>query len=526
MQNPAQIYAQATDALNRGDFPRALSLAESLLPQADDLAGVHVVAGLAALRMRQVPRALARLSRASELEPARQDYQAHLAHALLAAHRNVEALAACDRAAAIEPGNAAALDIIATIYTALSQPPQAQKALRRAVALDPDNAGYHFNLAATCLSLGVLDEAAVHYEHCLRLQPATWKAHIALSQLRRVTADDNHVARLEAMLASPGLPDEGLMSLNMSLAKEREDLGEHPLAFRHYIAGKAAARRLLPPETASDDVIFEALMRAFPAPDPIEANGGNPSQEPIFVFGMPRSGTTLVERILSSHPDVHSAGELPNLGMLMRQMCGVPGDGTLDPAALAKTPGIDWARLGTHYLASTRPGTAGKPRFVDKFPHNFLFAPLIARALPNARMVCLRRNPLDTCLGNLRQLFSLRSPFHRYSWDLMDIGRYYLLFDRMMAHWRQVLPGRILEVDYEDLVEHQEASTRRLLEFCGLDWHDDCLAFERNTAPVATASAVQVRSPIFRSGLGRWRKYEAELAPLRELLAPVLPPDA
>jgi tetratricopeptide (TPR) repeat protein len=526
MQNPAQTYAQATEALNRGDFPRALSLAESLLPMADDLAGVHVVAGLAALRMRQLPRALARLSRASELEPARQDYQAHHAHALLAAKRNAEALAACDRAAAMEPGDAAALDILATIYTTLLDSTKAQAVLRRAVALAPGNAGYHFKLAATCLTLGALDEAGVHYEHCLRLEPATWKAHIALSQLRRVTADDNHVARLESMLQSPGLPDQGVMSLNMALAKEREDLGEHPLAFRHYVEGKAAARRLLPPEEATDGAVFEAMMRAFPSPEPIAPGGGNPSEEPIFVFGMPRSGTTLVERILSSHPGVHSAGELPNFGLLMRQMCGVPGNGTLDPAALARTPGIDWARLGTDYLASTRPGTAGKPHFVDKFPHNFLFAPLIARALPNARMVCLRRNPLDTCLGNLRQLFSLRSPFHRYSFDLMDIGRYYLLFDRMMAHWREVLPGRILEIDYEDLVEHQEASTRRLLAFCGLDWHDDCLAFERNTAPVATASAVQVRSPIFRSGLDRWRKYEAELAPLRELLAPVLPPGA
>jgi tetratricopeptide (TPR) repeat protein len=526
MQNPAQTYAQAAESLNRGDWPRALALAESLLPQADDLAGVHVVAGLAALNLGRLPQALPRLARAAELDPARQDYQAHLARALLTARRGDAAIAACDRAALISPGDAASLDILGTVYTALSLQAKALAVLERAVALAPDHAGYRFNLAATHVSLGSLDAAAVHYEHCLRLKPDFWKAHLALAQLRRVTAEDNHVARMQALLETTKDEGEGAMSLNLALAKEREDLGETGPAFAHYVAGKAAGKRLLPPAAATDDAIFETLMRAFPVPEPLDAGAGHDSDEPIFVFGMPRSGTTLVERILSSHPDVHSAGELPNLGLVLRHLAGTPGPNVLDPQALAASRGLDWARLGRDYLASTRPGTAGKPHFVDKFPHNFLFAPHIARALPNARMVCLRRNPLDTCLGNLRQLFSLRSPFHRYSFDLMDIGRYYLLFDRMMAHWREVLPGRILEIDYEDLVEHQEASTRRLLAFCGLDWHDDCLAFERNTAPVATASAVQVRSPIFRSGLGRWRKYEAELAPLRELLAPVLPPGA
>lgn len=523
MQNPAQTYAQAVESLNRGDWPRALALAESLLPQADDLAGVHVVAGLAALNLGRLPQGLPRLARAAALEPGRQDYQAHLARALLAARDAEAALAACDRGAAITPGDAASLDSLGTVYTALLRQAQALAVLERAVALVPDHAGYRFNLAATHVSLGHLDAAAVHYDHCLRLKPDFWKAHLALAQLRRVTPDANHVARMQALLANTGASGEGAMSLNLALAKEREDLGESAAAFGHYVAGKAAGKALLPPAVASDEAIFETLMRAFPAPEPLHAGAGNDSHAPIFVFGMPRSGTTLVERILSSHPDVHSAGELPNFGLVLRHLSGAPGPHVLDPQALARPEAIDWARLGAEYLASTRPGTAGKPRFVDKFPHNFLFAPHIARALPNARMVCLRRHPLDTCLGNLRQLFSLRSPFHRYSFDLMDIGRYYLLFDRMMAHWRQVLPGKILEIDYEDLVEHQEASTRRLLDFCGLDWNEACLAFERNTAPVATASAVQVRSPIFRSGLGRWRQYAAELAPLRELLAPVLP---
>ena len=160
----------------------------------------------------------------------------------------------------------------------------------------------------------------------------------------------------------------------------------------------------------------------------------------------------------------------------------------------------------------------GTPRFVDKLPHNFLYLGFIARALPNARIVCLRRERLDTCVANFRQLLALDSPFFDYSFDLLDIGRYVLQFERVMAHWREVLPGRILELQYEDLVGDQAGTTRRLLEHCGLPWDDACLAFEHNPAAVATASAVQVREPLHRNSIGRWRRYAPQLAGLRALL--------
>jgi hypothetical protein len=190
----------------------------------------------------------------------------------------------------------------------------------------------------------------------------------------------------------------------------------------------------------------------------------------------------------------------------------------LDPDTIARARQIDPTRLGASYLASTRPATSCKPRFVDKLPHNFLYAGFIARALPNARIICLRRGAMDTCLSNFRQLFAQTSPYYDYSFDLLDTGRYFLLFEQLMAHWRRVLPGRILEVEYESLVEHQEARTRELLDHCGLPWDEQCLRFEHNPAPVATASAVQVREPINRSSIGRWRKYQAQVEPLQALL--------
>jgi hypothetical protein len=233
---------------------------------------------------------------------------------------------------------------------------------------------------------------------------------------------------------------------------------------------------------------------------------------------MPRSGTTLTDRILSAHSAVHSAGELGNFGIVLQRASGKPARSlagvfdNLDPALL------DWARLGRDYVASTRPGTGHTPHFVDKQPHNFLHAGFIARALPHAKIICLRRDPMDTCLSNFRQLFALESPTFDYSYDLLDTGRHYLQFDRLMKYWQQCLPGRIMEVEYEQLVESQQATTRALLEFCGLPWDEACLRFEDNQAPAATASAVQVRTGMNRDSMHRWKRYEAQLGELRRLL--------
>ena len=236
-------------------------------------------------------------------------------------------------------------------------------------------------------------------------------------------------------------------------------------------------------------------------------------------MGTLRTGTTLVERILSSHPHVHSAGELQNFGLALKHASGVRTPLLFDVETIARSGHLHWEQLGEHYVSSTRPMTDCKPRFIDKLPHNFLYLGFIANALPNARIVCLRRNPLDTCLGNFREVFTPGSEFHNYSLDLMDAGRYYILFDRLMAHWKRIFPGRILELRYETLVETQEASTRQLLKHCDLPWNDACLRFENNESPATTASAVQVREPIHRKAIGRWKNYAAQLAPLRDLLA-------
>ena len=234
---------------------------------------------------------------------------------------------------------------------------------------------------------------------------------------------------------------------------------------------------------------------------------------------MPRTGTTLVERILSSHSAVYAAGELTNFALAVKRAANTPSNRVLDVETLAAAANCDHAAIGAAYVESTRPRTGRTPRFVDKMPLNFLYAGLIRSALPAAKIICLRRNPLDACLSNYRQLFATSFSYYNYGYDLLDTGRYFLAFDALAAHWRRTLGGNYLEIRYEDVVDNTEREARRLIDFCELSWEPACLAFENNAAPVATASSAQVRRPIYRTAIDRWRKYEAQIEPLRKLLA-------
>lgn len=473
--------------------------------------------GVAAAEQGRMAEALPALERAVALDGSRPEYLAQLARALSRVHRLPQAVVFAARAERLAPLDALTLDTLGVVYSRANEHARAVALFRRATALAPRKASFQFNLAASLKFLGDFDGAEQAYEACIGAEPQYWRAHSALAQLRKQKPDHNHIARLQALLPQAAGNADALLHLHMSLAKEYEDLGDYAAAFRHLQEGKGGKRRALQYSFADDQALFDTLVRLFAQPG-APAAAGFATREPIFVIGMPRSGTTLVERILSSHSQVHSAGELQDFGRAVKQLAGTRAPRLLDAETLEAAMQLDPRALGERYLASTRPATGHTPRFVDKMPLNFLYAGFIAAALPQATIVCLRRDPLDTCLSNFRQLFALDYSYYNYAYDLLDTGRYYQQFDRLMAHWQRVLPGRILEVQYEQIVADQEPETRRLLEFCGLPWEDACLSFERNAAPVATASAVQVREPLYASAVGRWRRYEAQLGELRALL--------
>lgn len=516
MAEPERLYAQAIAALNHSQWRHAQDLAAQLLRMVPGHAGVHFIAGVAASRLGQHELSLAYLRRATALNPRRADYSAELARAYMAGMFMREALLEADRALALSPGDPQTLDTLGVVYSRANAHERAAQVFARTVGAMPDVAGHRFNLGTALTATGQIDAAERELLACLRLEPGHWRAYLALSLLRKQGEGDNHLQMLSQRLADNAGNDDAAMYINLAMSKEYEDMGRYDDAFARLAEGKRRGglrRRYVP---ARDESLFSAMADATAGP--VEASAGHGSREPIFVIGMPRSGTTLVERILSSHPQVLSMGELQNFGVALKRATGSATPPLLDLDTIARGRDLDWNRLGESYVESTRPMTGTLPRFVDKLPHNFLYAGHIARALPNASIICLRRNPMDTCLSNFRQLFAQETPYYDYSFDLLDTGRYYALFDGLMAHWEKTMPGRILQVEYEVLVDDQEAQTRRVVAHCGLAWDDACLRFEENASPVSTASAVQVRLPMFRTSMQRWKRYETHLRGLRDLL--------
>jgi tetratricopeptide (TPR) repeat protein len=516
MSESEKLSSQLVEAFNGRDWRRAEMLSGQLLALQPEHAGAHYIAGIAYLELRHMPKALTHLYLATQCAPLQVSFHAAYAKALAIARLSSQALAAAERALAMSPHDAATLDMLGVAFTLNNAHARAAEVFRMAVQLDPADAHGQYNLGTSLMFTGDMGGAEAALEACIALAPTYWMAHATLSQLRRQTPSHNHVERVSALLEKHAHLSEAREQLGLALAKEYEDLGNYADAFGYLKRSKALIKSRSHYTAAQDEALFTALLDVTATP-PV-AGQGCMTDEPIFVIGMPRSGTTLVERILSSHGDVSSAGELQHFGSALKRLSGSRTPITLDAETVAAARMMDWRRLGETYLASTRPLTGRRPQFVDKLPHNFLYVGFIAQALPAAKIICVRRNPMDTCLSNFRQMFAESSPFHGYALDLLDTGRYFVWFDQLMKHWQRQFPGRILEVAYEHLVEAQEDETRRMLDFCQLPWDSRCMAFESNRAPVATASAVQVREPMYRLAVNRWKRYGADLDDLNQLL--------
>ena len=459
----------------------------------------------------RVSAAIADVSRAIALVP-RGEYRAQLARLQIMLRQDgaaVETLAAAEQAL---PDDALSRDTMGCVYARLGEHAASLPHFTEAVRLAPDNTEFRYNEAVALNFIGKVAEAEAALEALLAIAPDAARAHYLLSSLRGQTAERNHVAQLETALARAAEPRDRLL-LGYALAKELDDLGQPQAAFARLATANAEHRARLPYSFARDGANFDAIEWTWPqvAAAPVVAA---PDAAPIFVIGMPRTGTTLVDRILSSHPEVWSAGELQAMPLAVKMASGTRTRTVLDAATVAAAAGEDLGVIGQDYLAraQTHAGARESGRFTDKFPGNFQYAGFITRALPNAKIVCLRRHPLDTVLANFRNLFAVSSRYYDYSYDLMDIARYYVRFDRLMAFWRSALPGRILELRYEELVADQQRETMALLAHCGLDWNEACLDFHQNIAPVSTPSAAQVRRPMYNDAVARWERHRDALA--------------
>ena len=428
-----------------------------------------------------------------------------------------EALNSARQALQIDPRQVMAYNNLASAQKDLMRFDDAEISYGMALQFDPDYTDALHGLANLCMIRGDIGKAQNLYSQILKEHPHNMAVRYSLAQVSRAAeSDENFAALVQLAGENNGAPRKDLIFRHFALGKCYDDLGDYQRAFLHFSEGCRLKRSSLDYHPEDVKMRFTDIMKTFDHAAIERLRGmGNPSNLPIFVLGMPRSGTTLVEQIITSHADVHGAGEFGELLRILRR------DGHQDIKNQYSSEKVKMLKWGEEYISALKKQAPNAKHVTDKMPSNFFAIGLIHLMLPNAKIIHVNRNPIDTCLSCFTQLFSYT---HEYSYDLAELGQYYAVYVRLMEHWRNVLPeGAFLDVKYEDIVSDQEMQTRRIIEYCGLEWSDACLDFHNNARPVQTASILQVRQPIYNSSVERWRRYEKSLGPLLDALGDLAP---
>lgn len=421
----------------------------------------------------------------------------------------------------LEPRNPKAYSRLAAVLARAGLNEEAAAAYRGCLELSPKHTGAWLGLGHMLKTLGDQTEGIAAYRRCIELEPHFGEAYYSLANLKTYRFDDAAIEQMQEQLERAGLNDTSRVNFLFALGKAFEDRKDYVQAWRYYEDGNARQRMLVSYDPVQTETINDALVAFFNA-DFFHATAGHghPDPAPIFILGLPRSGSTLLEQVIASHSQVEGTSELPYIGRLTRSLNHNRADAMRYPRVMGELQPEHFERLGQDYLTMAALHRAeGTARFIDKMPNNFPSVGFIHSILPNAKIIDARRHPMDACVGNLRQLYARGQTF---SYDQNDIGEYYLQYLRMMAHWDEVLPSKVLHVQYEDVVADLETQVRRILEFLELPFEDNCLRFHATERAVRTASSEQVRQPIYDSSVAFWRHYAPHLAELQEILAPVL----
>jgi tetratricopeptide (TPR) repeat protein len=509
--DPRLIEAAVAMGENRLDIAERI-LKPYLKQHPNDPKAIRMLAELAA-RIGRYGDAESLLRRAVELAPGWVSAKANLALVLGRMGRPAEALDLLQDVFAAEPEELTHWNLKAATLGKLGEFDGAIRLYEEVLERAPNQAKVWMSYGHLLKTVGRQTEGIAAYRKAIDIRPVLGEAWFSLSNLKTVQFDDADVEAMEAALQSPAAGADDRLHLEFALGKAMHDSGKAEEAFGHYMRGNLLRLKRTPYRSEEVTRLVDASIAAFTAEAFAHRPGGCEAPDPIFIVGMPRAGSTLVEQILSSHSLVEGTTELPDLPAVARK-------GGRYPESVLKLSPDERRERGEEYLerASVQRRT-GRPFFIDKLPNNWMFVPFIQLALPNAKIIDARRHPMACCFSNFRQHFARGQNF---AYSLEDVGRYYADYVRLMAHVDAVLPGRVHRVIYERMVEDTEAEVRALLAYCGLDFERGCLEFHKTERPVRTASSEQVRQPIYRDATDEWRAYEAFLDPLREVLGDVV----
>jgi tetratricopeptide (TPR) repeat protein len=512
-----KLEAHIWALIEKKNFKQAIAQCQEMNRQFPGFASGWRTASQIALNMNRPDVALRSIQKAIDLEPDSIDWQIHKALCLAQLRQTAQLDELVTRILRLKLNSVYHYSTLAMLLTQLERREEAVEFYRRSGELQPGNSQNFYNIAVLQRSLGRIDEAETNLNKAIRLNPKDFEAYKVRSELRTQTPEKNHVRALEKILKRGVEDPRAKAHFCYALAKELEDLEEFDKSFQFLKIGADTRRSYMQYNIETDLNTMDAIRRSYRSELFDGDITGSENDEAIFILGMPRTGTTLCERILASHSDVFAAGELSNFtNMMMQQASGLVENKKISREELVTlTTQLNFAQLGSDYIGSTRPSTGHTLRFIDKLPLNYLYTGLIHLALPNAKIINLRRHPLDTCYAIYKQLFVDGYPF---SYQLEELGRYYIAYHRLMAHWNKVMPGKIHTLNYEELVADTEGESRRLLEFCGLDWQEECLKFYESKAASTTASAAQIRKPVYKSSVAKWAHYQEQLEPLVNLL--------
>ncbi|MEK9655333.1 MAG: sulfotransferase [Halieaceae bacterium] len=512
---------EATRLFVQGKFREAEALAKELVRENPQDVNAALLLARLAIKARCFKDARDLLQKITEVAPGFIAAWHDLGTVLKELHLHEEAVDALNRAIDVDVNNALTHYYLGAALAMAARPHEAVKSYQRAVELDPKLPGGHIGLGHVLKTVGDQSAGIAAYKRAIELRPNYGETYYSLANLKTFRFSKEEISSMEVRLGNEKLPTECRVHFAFALAKAYEDSGDFDKAFEHYDLANRMHRDTIAYDPVQTQVGHERMREVFDAAffSGRDADSGCSDPDPIFIVGLPRSGSTLLEQILASHSQVDGTSELHDIS-LIAQGLSRSKEGSVFPHSVASMKAQELAELGRAYLRQTRQYRGDAPFFTDKMPNNFAYVGFIKTILPNAKIIDARRDPLDSCFGCFKQHFAKGQTF---TYDLFELGEFYLEYEKLMRHWDDVLPGQVLRVQYETVVNDLESQVQRILDFCGLPFEDACLSFHQTKRAVRTASSEQVRQPIYSSSVGTWRRFQKHLEGLREILLPVMP---